>query len=671
MALPSNWITVTVSATYVMPPTGLPATGGVQFRAVRAVGTDQTIVLPGPISATLNGSGQIEVNLPCPADAGSGATSLVYEVTERIAHGRKRYLVQVDSSMTGAMALEHLPRVDAEPPTDYHATLEGIAAAAAGSAALAQASITNGDVYPSIAAGLAETQGSGNANRYFSVPGADADDYLILYQNNAGSAVEVKRYPSAEAVQELDARIPMLPSTDALDISADSAGGVYRWTDTGGGLHLTGLDGTVQEEIAGIKVTVGGAIPRTFDTYPVPTFPQMIGIEGYGQSNATGANGTPAITLSKPVDIPAWTFNGGVKAMPTNPTVTMTSLRALYEDDLSGDSDINAGSVRGETPFSQMAYSVWTEIQKARGPESVEVFAHTAAVGGKSLGPLSTTYYSRLTDSVAAAKDLSVAAAKTFALAAVVYDGNEANQGSAFVDAATYAASLRSFRDTVVADTKAITGQSWDPIWIMPQKSRSMNSGTNMANVTLAAIIAQGDGMFVSHPDYCTFIVPTADTIHRRNVGHALSGLYHARCFRNVLVRGEDWRGLQLRWCWWKDGKGYAKFDVPVQPLVLDSDELGACTQHGFKLIDATGDLPVTVRVVDGETLEFTPSRARDGAVTLRVGMDYLPAKCTLVAGSGGTTLRDSDTETVTLDGEEYLLANWCLSSTQQFSILE
>ena len=50
--------------------------------------------------------------------------------------------------------------------------------------------------YTTTAAGLAGTVNDG----YFSVPSADSNEYLILYQNAAGVAVEKKRYPSAQAV---------------------------------------------------------------------------------------------------------------------------------------------------------------------------------------------------------------------------------------------------------------------------------------------------------------------------------------------------------------------------------------------------------------------------------------------------------------------------------------
>lgn len=56
-------------------------------------------------------------------------------------------------------------------------------------------------VYPSTAAGITATNSL--TEKYFSVPSADGHEYLILYLNSAGIAVEQKRYPSAAAVLAL------------------------------------------------------------------------------------------------------------------------------------------------------------------------------------------------------------------------------------------------------------------------------------------------------------------------------------------------------------------------------------------------------------------------------------------------------------------------------------
>lgn len=73
--------------------------------------------------------------------------------------------------------------------------LLAVAAASASEAARDDAQLFAG-IYASTAAGLAATTSGG----YFSMPSPDSAEYLILYLNSAGTAVEQKRYPSAAAL---------------------------------------------------------------------------------------------------------------------------------------------------------------------------------------------------------------------------------------------------------------------------------------------------------------------------------------------------------------------------------------------------------------------------------------------------------------------------------------
>lgn len=63
--------------------------------------------------------------------------------------------------------------------------------------AAADSAIATGKVYATTALGLA------SGNTYFSVPSAESAEYLILYQNVAGAAVEIKRYPSTKAITDI------------------------------------------------------------------------------------------------------------------------------------------------------------------------------------------------------------------------------------------------------------------------------------------------------------------------------------------------------------------------------------------------------------------------------------------------------------------------------------
>lgn len=129
--------------------------------------------------------------------------------------------------------------------------------------------------YASVAAGLAGTGDGG----FFSVPAADVNEYIILYKNVTGAAVEIKRYPSSAALQEVLGMIvsrdvpaasrPFFSVTDeagftALDVADDS----IKTRDisiTGDELSasgykadMTSADLSVMDEYGYCSVHVGG-----------------------------------------------------------------------------------------------------------------------------------------------------------------------------------------------------------------------------------------------------------------------------------------------------------------------------------------------------------------------------------------------------------------------------
>lgn len=79
---------------------------------------------------------------------------------------------------------------------DVDDDLNAAQTAAARAESARDAAMLTAGVYGTVSEGLLKTP-SGN---YFSVPAANDSEYLVLYKNAGGTAVETKRYPSAEAV---------------------------------------------------------------------------------------------------------------------------------------------------------------------------------------------------------------------------------------------------------------------------------------------------------------------------------------------------------------------------------------------------------------------------------------------------------------------------------------
>lgn len=95
---------------------------------------------------------------------------------------------------------------------DVNDTLDAAAAAASRSEEARDAVLLSKGLAESIAEGLASTV-SGES---FSVLATNSSDYLVLYKNDAGTAVEMKRYPSTEAVNAMSTVFARVPKIEKL-----------------------------------------------------------------------------------------------------------------------------------------------------------------------------------------------------------------------------------------------------------------------------------------------------------------------------------------------------------------------------------------------------------------------------------------------------------------------
>ncbi|EPJ91030.1 hypothetical protein [Pseudomonas psychrophila] len=174
-----------------------------------------------------------------------------YEYDDRLGRSRKSLKWIEDAALA-------IPALDAAVRSEEQAELAKAAKDEAESAR--DAAQLSAGVYPSITAGLAGTPG----DKYFSVPSIESAEYLILYQNVAGSAYEVSRYPSASAVQTLDSDFrKVVRSGSAAEILASITDGfgVPTW------LQARVLDGGPSEHS---KTLLREAIPGLPEVGDIP-----------------------------------------------------------------------------------------------------------------------------------------------------------------------------------------------------------------------------------------------------------------------------------------------------------------------------------------------------------------------------------------------------------------
>lgn len=201
--------TVTVHGT-LAEPDGTPASAARIVAKLSAYETDNGVVVPDQVTEISNNSGAFTLQL-WPNARGARGTKYLIDVF----HGIRKllstsivvpdvdYEVQFDDIVNAAP----YPAINAsqEALADVQAAAvdvlnnRNLAQQAAEDAQVAaSAAQAAGLIFPDIASGLSEVQDGG----YFSTPSPESDEYLILYRNESGAAVEIKRYPSQTFVDE-------------------------------------------------------------------------------------------------------------------------------------------------------------------------------------------------------------------------------------------------------------------------------------------------------------------------------------------------------------------------------------------------------------------------------------------------------------------------------------
>lgn len=151
-------------------------------------------------------------------------------------------------------------------------------------------------VYATTAAGLAAT----TSGKYFSVPSADSSEYLILYLNSSGTAVEQKRYQSSSGVSGVAAAYTNTaddPKRNTFNVDEAVDGFVIN-SSTGATAAFTGYWSTGY-----VPVVPGGTIKlnrKIFGNVSVPC-----GYAFYSASKAYISGSTTAAAADTSISVPS------------------------------------------------------------------------------------------------------------------------------------------------------------------------------------------------------------------------------------------------------------------------------------------------------------------------------------------------------------------------------
>ena len=537
-------------------------------------------------------------------------------------------------------------------------------------------------IYSSTSAGIAAT----TSGKYFSVPSADSDEYLILYKNDSGTAVEVQRYPSADRVKKVDLvstkvdyeqRIYKNKSaTNASETFArqkmDDIGDVPNSLQNkiyaaGGEVAIGSLD-AAGKLIAGVgemgliagNNSIQDREPEGSEVYAIVDdssrasfviregglvdvatrkpwdLPEVTHIISYGQSLSIGVKGTPIISTVQPYD--NLMFNGGVQ--PGTDTANVTSLVPLVEQAQpnGGYETVLSGCCNKLSQYGNDSQFLGTATGVGNTP--------IASLGKGTVG------YTRTLFARDPAKSCSANINKTYSMGAFLWLQGEADVSSMFspffpTQCKQYKAQLAQlWRDLNADFSDCNTIASAIPLISYQLSFNSLS--VNAEGVTQAQLDVSNefDHIYCAGPTYN--LTYSEDNIHLSGPSYYIYGHYFARAL-NEIINGRDWKPLHIKSAR-RSGKGLLlKYHVPHGPLVIDPFKGVETTDHGFAVYDTNGDkLTISsVTAVTEDAIKILLSITPPGPVAIKYARDYSNGQCN---GAGVATgdVRDSSDEIAT-----------------------
>lgn len=563
-----------------------------------------------------------------------------------------------------------------------HPELLSVASSAAERAeAAADAAQASGNVYDSAADGLAAT----STGQYFSVPSEIDNNYITLYRNSAGVAVEVKTYPSSKLVEKIVSKLPDISPLDyvwsvldgennaaigikedgtfataasetetmstkitdivgagsvtagqyptfALTVS-DSQGNASLCVADDGVVHAKELNVSdlVVKNVNGVAYT-SNALSRFGGVYSH----QINFINNTGQSLGEGSTPAVDITTSQEYD------NIGFPARSLNPTAFVQLTTANTK--VSG---------RGESPMYGTLGHIKELISEENGisfsVNDYQLVTCNNAYSGYSILALNkgTTPYSTAISQVQSAFNLSQSLGKTMSFQVVTWTQGEADTGMA---KDTYKGHLHQLAIDYNNDGKTITGQFNDVKLICYQ------CATANRNIALAQLEASNESslIYMACPMYQ---FEYGDSQHITAESSKWLGGYYGLVYKRVVVDRQEWEPLQPV----AHAINGNSIDLIFNKsgLVLDTTLVPAQADYGFQVVNAGNTtIPISaVSVVGSNRVRITLASAPTTGSSVRYGFNSAVGKGVFTGGCGN--LRDRQGDTIIYSAVNKPMHNW------------
>lgn len=485
-----------------------------------------------------------------------------------------------------------------------------------------------------ITAGLAGTSNGDN----FYATGADVD-YISLYLNDAGSAVEYTgaRFPTQNALDSKASLSDPITGADCAIVD-DSGNAALVFRDDAfefQKLNVVTINGVDASEIVAATTLISGARSNIEVTI------------SYGQSNSIGT-ATDVITTVDRFD--NLRFEGGVRSQDS--ATPYTSLVPLTE--------ASDGS-NGETPISGSAEMLFERLADEDGIShtdvAFQVFGCAPGEGGQLITQLweGTDPYTRLVTDVQNAVSLGNADGKSVKCRSVLWSQGEADQlAGTPTPRDVYISRVVGMRDILEASIQSETGQS-EPVALITSQFNAFRKGDPDGEPTIPDALRRAcrdnDNMYMAGPWYPfqanDYLHPDAEEVKR--IG-AMYGLVQKR----VLIDGVLWRPLEPIEVEQFGNWINIYFHVPVGNLVFDTTLYAAVADMGFSVVDSVGS------AVSINAVQITGPNS----VSIACASDPSGGKVRYAWVDGGN-LRDEQGDTIIFDGgtsyTDVPMHNWCV----------
>lgn len=550
------------------------------------------------------------------------------------------------------------------------------------------AAFGNANVYASTAAGIAATT---NGQQFQVVVGVD----IIRYQNTAGVAVEVARYPSSSrfetfidsaafgydySIVDQDGRMAFGVTTtgvtkaafadfgqvsgDAISLNNSNismqapAPYGYTWaiTDIDGRAAVGVTDAGQFKTVDLVASTLNGVSVQSIIT-PDPASADLgaqaftadiMHVLSYGQSLSVGVGTFALLTTSQRFD--NLRFSGGVRAQDagTDPAVKYASLVPLIETGPGPSGSAMESPIGGATDMVKELIASENGITYTQ--HQYQLLGSAPGEGAMSISALSKpgTYYSRFMEDVTYGYARAQDAGKSYKVGAFFWTQGESDGGNT-----TYATSLSTLQGNINTDVKAITGQSEDIWCICYQIAR--------AQIGLQFVAAQAANpkIRIAAP---TYQLPSSDTVHLTAQSSKILGAYYGLAYKRLVVDGQDWKPM-MPLSSLKQGKILdIKFNHHGTGMVFDTTTVPVQINYGFRLFSAANvELTISsVTITRGDMIRVVAAATIPTGAKLRYGFTDPTSHA---VGTSRGNLRDNAGNTLVFNGAgiNHPMHNWCV----------